>query len=223
MEGWISLHRKIRCNPLFKENRNFSKFEAWIDMLMDCNHADNKWLCNNEMILVERGSFVTSELKLMERWRWSKSKVRAFLKLLQNEEMIVKKTDSKKTTIFIVNYDYYQTGQTTKEPQKDCKKTAEKPQKDTNNNDNNVNNDNKRNSGKNIPPMLAEVEAYCNERNNGIDAEQFIAFYQSKDWMIGKNKMKDWKSAIITWEKKKNLDNKEKQPEYRDLTNAYKG
>ena len=51
-------------------------------------------------------------------------------------------------------------------------------------------------------PKLSEVKDYCLERNNNIDAEAFIAFYESKGWMVGKNKMKDWKSAIITWEKK---------------------
>lgn len=52
------------------------------------------------------------------------------------------------------------------------------------------------------PPSLAEVKAYCEERKNGIDAEAFIDFYSSKDWMIGKNKMKDWKASVRTWEKR---------------------
>lgn len=51
------------------------------------------------------------------------------------------------------------------------------------------------------PPTVEEVQAYCNERHNGIDAETFVAFYESKGWMIGKNKMKSWKAAVITWEK----------------------
>lgn len=50
-------------------------------------------------------------------------------------------------------------------------------------------------------PTLEEVAAYCKERNNGIDAEAFIAFYESKGWLIGKSPMKSWKSAVITWEK----------------------
>jgi len=54
------------------------------------------------------------------------------------------------------------------------------------------------------PPTLEEVEAYCLERNNGIDAQQFIDFYSSKGWMIGKNKMKDWKAAVRTWEQRNN-------------------
>jgi hypothetical protein len=62
----------------------------------------------------------------------------------------------------------------------------------------------------NIPPSLDEVEAYCKERKNGIDAQHFVAFYNAKGWMIGKNKMKDWKSAIITWEKNDKKDNPKK-------------
>lgn len=55
-----------------------------------------------------------------------------------------------------------------------------------------------------VPPTVEEVRSYCAERNNGIDAEAFVAFYESKGWMIGKNKMKSWKSAVITWEKGRN-------------------
>lgn len=60
----------------------------------------------------------------------------------------------------------------------------------------------KNNIGRFTPPTLEEVQAYCDERENGIDAQAFIDFYESKGWMIGKNKMKDWKSAIRTWERR---------------------
>ena len=51
-------------------------------------------------------------------------------------------------------------------------------------------------------PTLEEIQAYCDERNNGINAEAFYDFYESKDWMIGKNKMKDFKACIRTWEQR---------------------
>jgi hypothetical protein len=50
-------------------------------------------------------------------------------------------------------------------------------------------------------PTIEQVSEYCRERNNRIDPECFIDFYTSKNWMIGKNKMKDWKAAIRTWER----------------------
>lgn len=59
-----------------------------------------------------------------------------------------------------------------------------------------------------VPPTIEEVRLYCSARNNGIDAEEFVAFYTSKGWMVGKSKMKDWKSAIITWEKSRSKERK---------------
>lgn len=52
------------------------------------------------------------------------------------------------------------------------------------------------------PPSVQEVQEYCNERQNGISGYSFVNFYQSKGWMVGSNKMKDWKAAIRTWEQK---------------------
>ena len=60
----------------------------------------------------------------------------------------------------------------------------------------------KNNISRFAPPTLEEVKSYCSERKNNVDAETFINFYESKGWMIGKNKMKDWKAAVRTWEKK---------------------
>lgn len=51
------------------------------------------------------------------------------------------------------------------------------------------------------PPTLEEVQAYCYERNNGVDAQRFIDYYTSNGWQVGKNKMKDWKAAVRTWER----------------------
>ena len=52
------------------------------------------------------------------------------------------------------------------------------------------------------PPTYDEVKAYCLERKNNVDPEKFIDFYQSKGWMVGKSKMKDWKASVRTWEKR---------------------
>lgn len=52
------------------------------------------------------------------------------------------------------------------------------------------------------PPTVEEVEAYCLERNNKVDAERFVDFYASNGWRVGKNPMKDWKAAVRTWEKR---------------------
>jgi len=59
------------------------------------------------------------------------------------------------------------------------------------------------NKNNNKKPSVEEIKDYCLERNNGIDAEQFFDFYESKGWLVGKNKMKCWRAAVRTWEKRK--------------------
>lgn len=63
-----------------------------------------------------------------------------------------------------------------------------------------------------VPPTLEEVKNYCEQRKNGIDPRRFVDFYESKGWMIGKNKMKDWKAAVRSWES----INKKQQKEIQD-------
>ena len=56
------------------------------------------------------------------------------------------------------------------------------------------------------PPTVEEVESYIQERKSTVDAQQFVDFYASKGWMVGKNRMKDWKAAVRTWEKREETD-----------------
>ena len=53
-----------------------------------------------------------------------------------------------------------------------------------------------------VPPTVDEVRAYCQDRQNGVDPQRFVDYYSSNGWMVGKNKMKDWKAAVRTWEQK---------------------
>lgn len=53
-----------------------------------------------------------------------------------------------------------------------------------------------------VPPTVEEVRAYCIERQNTVDAEQFVDFYASKGWKVGSQAMKDWKACVRTWEKR---------------------
>lgn len=73
------------------------------------------------------------------------------------------------------------------------------------------NNSNREKSKRFIPPTLEDLSSYCQARNNGIDAQRFIDFYSARGWMIGKNKMKDWRAAVRTWEGKNKQDNKNEE------------
>jgi len=72
------------------------------------------------------------------------------------------------------------------------------------------------------PPTVEEVTDYCKERNNTINPQSFIDFYKSKGWMIGKNKMKDWKACVRTWEKNEKPNNQSSINHSQEIWNEIK-
>ena len=62
-----------------------------------------------------------------------------------------------------------------------------------------------------VPPTLQEVIDYCNQTQAGIDPLGFWSFYESKDWMVGKNKMKKWHAAVVTWKANRIAKNNERR------------
>jgi len=127
--GWIKLYRKIQDNPLW-EDKPFSKGQAWIDIMLMANHSDKDRLVGSQTENIKRGCLIVSEKKLMERWGWSKNKVRGFLNYLENENMIKKNTSPKRTGLNLVNYSIYQDMQTTNEPQMNYERTANGPKQE---------------------------------------------------------------------------------------------
>lgn len=73
-----------------------------------------------------------------------------------------------------------------------------------------------------VIPTVEEVQAYCDERGNNIDAQHFIDYYSARGWMLGKNHIKDWKACVRTWERNDSFKPKqEKQPENKYDQNGY--
>lgn len=108
MNGWISVSRDIQNHWLWKEKRKYSKFEAWISILLKANYKDTDLIIGKQKVELKRGSFLTSELKFCEEWRWSRDTVRKFLKQLEEEKMITVKHTTKYTIVSIDNWDLYQ-------------------------------------------------------------------------------------------------------------------
>ena len=206
-KGWICLDRSILENPLWAD-KPFTVGQAWIDLLLLANHKDTVQTYNGQIITFKRGTVYRSISFLADRWGWDRRKVRRYLSLLEREEMGISNSTTHGTTITLINYDKYQ-GYGTTDCTTDC--TTDVQPMYINNNDNNDNNvkekENKKKSGGKphrsfIPPTIEEVETYCKERNNGVDARAFVDYYTSVNWMIGKSKMKDWKAAVRTWERR---------------------
>jgi len=139
-KGYVSIHRELFDHWVWKD-KPFSRGQAWIDLILMANHCDSKIMFDGRFVEVGRGDIITSSVKLSERWGWSRNKVSLFLKNLESDQMVITKTDSKKTALTICNYSDWQDSQTAKEQQKDSRKTAEGQQKDTINNVNNSNNE----------------------------------------------------------------------------------
>lgn len=130
MQGLIKIHRDLLDNELWSD-KPFTKGQAWVDLLLLANHRDKNVLLGNCTELVERGSFITSELKLMERWGWGRKKVKLFLNFLESQKMIERNANNKRTAITIVNYGFYQDCDLPKEQQKDSKGTAKEQRRDS--------------------------------------------------------------------------------------------
>lgn len=213
MPGYISLHRDIQKHWLYEENRVFSRYEAWLDILMRVNHAEGKVTHNGTVETVLRGSTIWSMGDMEKHWGWSNKKVKRFLLCLEGDRMLSMKSTTKKTYLTVINYDKYQGSDIDKAPPMHHGSTTEAYQKHTNNNELIITNNNNKDKDLNtsvpkgtthtkfIPPTIEEVKNYCEERKNNVDHERWYDHYEAKGWMIGKNKMKDWKAAVRTWEK----------------------
>ncbi|HDH4497750.1 TPA: DnaD domain-containing protein [Staphylococcus aureus] len=223
MTGWISIDRSIQNHWLFKEKRTFSKFEAWIYLLMEANHSKAKVPIGNQIVTVERGQRLTSILTLSDLFNWSRFKVKTFLDLLESDGMLEVKTTSKYTLITIVNYDFYQSEQgrnqhqndikpTSKQHQSNINPTSKQHQTNTNNNDNKDNNEKSVNNEKKVtafdffqdngfgfitPYNLDDLNYYLDSFENDSDQIVTASLKIAKD----RNKV-TWgyaKSILNTW------------------------
>lgn len=93
--------------------------------------------------------------------------------------------------------------------------SKEKLSDNTNINITNTNLTDSNTKGSFVKPTIIDINEYCKERKNNVDADTFFNFYESKDWLICKNKMKNWKACIITWEKSRNNKNKDNTTSHR--------
>ncbi len=199
--GWIKVYRKIMDCTIWKE-KPFSTGQAWIDLLLEANHEPKEVEINGKKIMCNRGETVRSLETWAFRWGWTKSKVFRFFERLRRETMIETRSERSAKHINILNYNTYQERrndnrneiETATETKQEVKKKRSK--------------ENTHNGGdKFSPPSPAEVSDYAKSIDFILNGEEFVDYYQSRGWMIGKNRMKDWKAAVRTWKTRR----KEKQ------------
>lgn len=134
MQGWIKLHRQIFENELwFKEP--FNDAQAWIDLLLLANHKTGGIIVRGNRIDIQRGQLGWSERSLGLRWKWSRNKVRRYIKWLEKNGNVIQQKSKLISLITLVNYDLYQKNDTTDDTTDDTTGGPQTiPQTDTNKN-----------------------------------------------------------------------------------------
>jgi len=140
MQGWISIHRKIKEKSFYKKPEHLL---LWVHILLSCNHKKNEILWNNKDIIIHEGSFLTGRKALSSETGINESKIERILKYFENEQQIEQQKTTKFRIIRVINWTLYQNkrgSEQQNEQQVNNKRTTDKQQMNTNNNDNNDNN-----------------------------------------------------------------------------------
>ena len=174
--------------------------------------------------MLQPGQLITGRKVIAEKFGVTESKVQRILKDFESEQQIEQQTSNKNRLVTILSWSDYQNVEqqderqmndkrTTDEHKQEVKKERSKEIKNKDLKDIKESGQAKASpspSKRFIPPTLEEVKAYCEERQNGIDADKWIDYYISNGWMVGRNKMKDWKATVRYWERN-TISNYQKQ------------
>ncbi len=195
--GFFPLWRKIRDWGWYKDSDTKAVF---LELLLTANHKDSDFLGR----AIKEGQCVHGLIELSKNLGMSFQSIRTAIKHLKSTNEITIEPTNRFTIYTLNNYfkylpkNYHANNLLNQQPTNNQQTTNN--QLTTSNNDKNNNNDNNKRQ-KFLSPTLKEVKDYCRERGKGVDPNKWYNFYLSKDWMIGKNKMKNWKAAVNTWEK----------------------
>lgn len=232
--GFLTLQRKFFDHWLWTEPRQFSRAEAWLDLLRSAAFADHSRIIRGSLVTVNRGEIVASLRYLGERWGWKKDKVNTFVRLLESATMIRRETRQQETVLILCNYDTYniQTGALS-DSQQAQSQTANRQSPD-----NDPTKDNKGNKGKKeIPPnpqgvmnlddsenrsnrkryaTHAEVTLYAQSQPMGISEDCIDAFFDRMEeigWTDDKGlPLADWRARFrryaTNWHNNRNQPNK---------------
>lgn len=201
-EGFIKLYRKMLEWGWYDDGPTKDVF---IHLLLIASYEDKAY----RGIALERGQVVATVAEISKQTGLSRQQIRtAISKLISTSEVTTSK-EGKYTVFTVKNYSDYQVANQNSNQQA----TNEQPLSNHFSNTKKVRskeytpyNPPQGDEGVSVPkrfvpPTPEEVNTYCRERNNGIDGSEFCDFYQSKGWLVGKSKMKDWKAAVRAWEK----------------------
>jgi len=220
--GYIKLHREIKNHWIFKNDKYFKWF---ITVLLTVNYEAVKFPVGDKVYTCNPGESFMSLEKWAAIFGCSKRTAIKFFKLLESDNMVNRRVlgsgNQRKHLLIVRNWQKYQKREPKKEKPNEqpentgsSERNQEERKPETTPKDNPTvhhnNKDKKRlrsKSEKFSPPSLHEIQNYFQERinekrtglNSEKEAEKFESYYGSNGWMVGKNKMKDWKKAVSGW------------------------
>lgn len=195
--GYVRIYRTITKKGYYTQSEYV---HLWVHLIMKATYQDREFLFNNQIQHLKAGQLIAGRKILSKETGIQESKIERILKCFETEQQIEQQTFNKFRIISILNWNEYQQNEQQNEQQVNNKRTTSEQQVNTYNKEKKDNKEKNKNRGIFQIPTLQEVSEYCIERKNKINAQQFIDHYESKGWFIGKNKMKDWKAAVRTWE-----------------------
>lgn len=203
--GWVKLHRQILRNPIFQNDKLFRVF---VYLLLSARHTDGEQLIGDTIVPLKSGQWATGRIAISRDTGLTQQNVRTALNKLEKLNILTIKPTTKFSVFSIVNWEKYQ--------QDNQQVTNNQPtsnqQVTTNKNGNNDNNEKKATSRFKKPTeedLISYFNEYCSTGNFEIkfgEHQRFYDFYESKNWYVGKNKMKDWKAAVRNWLSKHKKD-----------------
>lgn len=210
--GFICLYRQITQWEWYK---NPNTFRLFIHLLLMANYADGRF----EGEIIKRGEYVTSLPSLADQTSLTIQQARTALDHLKSTGEITDRKTNRYRVITIVNYDRYQIDNRQNNRQSTGEQQADQQQyKKDKNNKNNIIPLSRNKESKFTPPTADDVRKYCEEiMVYGFNAEMFIDYYESRGWMIGKNKMKSWKAAVRTWLRRDEERREQEKHKYDEL------
>lgn len=106
-KGYIKLNREIQDSWLWNE-KPFSRAQAWIDLLLLANYKDTKEVYRGQLVHRKRGQVACGMQYLADKWGWSRGKVKRFMAILEQDNMVTINSTTGGTTITIENYAKWQ-------------------------------------------------------------------------------------------------------------------
>lgn len=214
-QGFIKLHRRVFSHWLWDEVREITKFEAFIDLLQLAAFEPTKRVVSGRVIEVPKGGIAASERFLSTRWKWSRTKVRHFLEMLESDGMAKQEKDQGNTVIILCNYGVWNPSETTKNtteaPEEDQGETTERPNIRTIRRGSHTHTDE---IGVLIP-TIEEVKAYAKSSMIGITEDCAVKFWNDHDcigWLHKGMPIRKWRPLLDNFARSWNLNERTGRP-----------